>query len=675
MTSPFLTLVASVSACRSVRLARRHAATGLIAAIGTVGAPSAVPAQSVTTTKDTVVSASRLPTDREASGSATTVIREREIRSGQSVFASEILRDVPGVHVSRAGPFGTLTQVRIRGAEANHLKVFIDGMDVTDPANGSEFFWETLLGRGLSRIEVARGAQSGIYGADALAGVVSISTPEGKKGFHIETFSEIGLRNSRIGGGLVQGGNDKVKFVLFGARQETSGSNVSRSSAPGFAREDDGATNTTLHAKLSVDPFPFLTIKFVGRFARAWSEFDSDTNFDGLVNDADRINRRSNLHGKVSAVLSLMGGAWKTVASLEGFMSDNNSFSSGVKSTSSKGFRRKATLFTSYEFETPRLWKSAHRVLVGGELERQDFEQRGTLVFGLDPNQDRNRHQGAVFGEYRLAVADRAFLNVALRYDRSSAFKNAFTWKVDSAYLIRKTGTRLHASVGRGVKYPSFTEQFGFFSGGFRPFIGNPDLRPETSISWDAGVEQRFFNNKAVIDVTFFQAWLTDEINGFVAHPTVANATTAVNVNGVSRRHGIEVSATFEPIKGLTIRGQYTYLIAQQGSGSTQEIRRPRHSGALSATYRFYSDRAMVRLSTRFNGAMSDNAFIGASLTRQKIGGYVLVNIAASYKVTRWLEVYGRIENAFNRRYEEVFGFRGTRIGAFAGIRLRYGTN
>ena len=651
----------------------RRAGPVPLALVMLVAAAPALPAaaQTVQTTKDTVVSASRLPTDRETSGAATTVIKEREIRSGQSVFASEILRDVPGVHVSRSGPFGTLTQVRIRGSESNHLKVFIDGMDVTDPANGSEFFWETLLGRGLSRIEVTRGAQSGVFGADALAGVVSIETPEGKKGFHVETFSEIGLRNSRVGGGLIQGGVDKVKFALFGARQETSGSNISRSSAPGFAREDDGSTNTTVHGKLTVDPFPFLKIKFAGRFSRGWSEFDSDTNFDGLVNDANRINQRTNLHGRVEATLSLLGGAWKTQASVEGFKSDNNSFSDGVEGTSTQGYRRKATLFTSYEFETPTLLKSAHKILLGGELERQDFQQRGAITFGINPNQDRTRHQGAIFGEYKLAVDDTAFMNVALRYDRNSAFKSEFTWRVDGAYLIRRTGSRLHASIGRGVKNPSFVEQFGFGTGGFFPFVGNPDLRPETSISWDVGVEQKFLKDRATIDVTFFQAWLNDEINGFVRHPTLANTFTATNINGVSRRHGIEVSASIRPMKGLILRGQYTYLIAQQGSGSTQEIRRPRHSGAVSVIYRFADERATIRWTTRFNGAMSDTNF-GTS-SRVKIGGFILMNIAASYKVNKWLEVYGRIENAFNSRYEEVYGFQGTRIGAFAGIRLRYG--
>ena len=644
------------------------------ALVAIVTATSTLPAtaQTVRTTKDTVVSASRLPTEREASGTATTIIKEREIRTGQSVFASEILRDVPGVHVSRSGPSGTLTQVRIRGAESNHLKVFIDGMDVTDPANGSEFFWETLLGRGISRIEVTSGAQSGVYGADALAGVVSIETPDGKKGFHVDAFSEFGLRNSRIGGGLIQGGVGKVKFALFGARQETSGSNISRSSAPGFAREDDGSSNTTVHGKITVDPFPFLKIKFVGRFSRGWSEFDSDTNFDGLVNDADRVNQRTNLHGKVSATLSLLDGAWKTAASAEGFLSDNNSFSNGAEGTSTNGYRRKATLFTSYEFETPDLWKSAHKILVGGELERQDFHQRGAITFGIDPNQDRTRHQGAIFGEYKLAVDDTAFMNVALRYDRNSAFKSVFTWRVDGAYLLRKTGSRLHASIGRGVKNPSFVEQFGFGTGGFFPFVGNPNLRPETSISWDVGVEQKFLRDKASIDVTFFQAWLSDEINGFVRHPTLANTFTATNINGVSRRHGIEVSATIRPLKGLILRGQYTYLIAQQGSGSTQEIRRPRHSGALSVIYRFARNRATIRWTTRFNGGMSDTNF--GNSARVKIGGYVLMNVAAAYKVTKWLEVYGRIENAFNRRYEEVYGFQGTRIGAFAGVRLRYGS-
>lgn len=617
------------------------------------------------TLPETVVSAGRLPIDARKVGSSVTIVDQEDIVDRQDQVLADVLRDVPGVSVNRSGSLGTFTQIRIRGAEANHILVLIDGMEATDPALGNEFDFANLLAFGISRVEVLRGPQSGIYGADALAGVIAIETADGKPGVHLDTISEFGSFGTYLNGGRLSGAYQGLNVSFFGVRMDAAGSNVTRSDAPGFVNEQDGYGNSTLHGKVSWRPRDFLELKFVGRYVDRTSETDSADFTTGRATDTDDETKNVIGQFRTSATIFLLDDRWETTFALSYFNARSEFRSDGVQTGRQRGQRLKLTAQTAYRFTTPTLFDAAHQLIFAVEHERQNFENRGDVTIFGDPNQNRRRLQNGWVGEYRLSLLDRLFVTGAVRYDQNDEFKNELTWRGTLAYLIPTWGTKLHTSGGRGVKNPSFFELFGFSTGGLFPFVGNPDLTPESSIGWDIGVEQSLFNKRLVVDLTFFQSWLDDEIVS-VTGP-IPGSNSVANLAGTSRRHGLELSVSAEIFEGLTVKAAYTYLIAQEPTG-TDEVRRPRHSGAVHINYRFLQDKANVNLGFRFNGSMDDTNF--ATGDRVRLAGYTLVTLAGSYKVHKYVTLFARVENILNQRQQEVFGLQGPGIGAYGGIKL-----
>ena len=225
---------------------------------------------------------------------------------------------------------------------------------------------------------------------------------------------------------------------------------------------------------------------------------------------------------------------------------------------------------------------------------------------------------------------------------------------------------RPHASVGTAVKLPTMFEQFGTD----QFFVPNPDLTPEKSFGWDAGVEFTFNKGRALFDVTYFRANLTDKINGFFFDPAIGNFT-AINLPGESTREGVEVSARFKLARNLTLGGAYTYTDARDPNGQ-REIRRPPHAARADVAYAFDGGRGSATLGAVYNGRMDDTAFVLPFFIRRPSGwsssDYWLVNATASYKLQPGVEMFGRVENLLNQHYQEMFGYE---VGADRRLRGR----
>ena len=203
-------------------------------------------------------------------------------------------------------------------------------------------------------------------------------------------------------------------------------------------------------------------------------------------------------------------------------------------------------------------------------------------------------------------------------------------------------------------------------------FTPNPNLRPETSEGWDAGVELSLWQGRAILDATYFSSEFQDKINGFHFVPGVG--FTAVNLPGISLREGVELAARFQVTPSLMLSGAYTHLLAENPDGLAED-RRPRDSARADVGYTFDKGRGKTSMSLIYNGTMPDTAFMMPSFTSTRVAldAYWLVNIAASYQISPGVEVFGRVENALDQRYYEVYGFSTPGIGAFAGMKLTWG--
>lgn len=622
---------------------------------------------------ETVVSASRVAIPAETAGSAVTVITAQDLHRRQTRLVSDVLREVPGLSVSRAGNVGSLTQVRIRGAEANQTLVLIDGIEVGDPAF-SEFDFANLPAADIERIEIIRGPQSALWGSDAIGGVIDITTKRGRAGVEANASAEAGSFATRHGNASLRGGTERWNLALSGTYLQTNGIDVARA-----GDEQDGYDNVTFFAtggaRLLEDRgvADALDLEVAGRFVKARVETDPQdfavppTPTQGLAIDGDDSTDTEQRFGRVRSTLVTFGGVWEHAAGAAVTDTDSDFSSDGTRTSGSQGRRVKLDYQTNLRFATPGIGEAAHTLIFLAEREEETFEQEGPSPTSPQ-NQRRNRHVNGFVGEYRLDLWGRLFLSGAVRHDDNEDFADATTYRATAAYVHPGTDTRVHGSYGTGATNPTFLEQFGFFPGSF---AGNPDLEPEKSEGWDAGFEQPFLDGRVVLDVTYFRADLEDEIVSTFDPATFL--TSVDNLEGRSEREGVEISLSAKILDGLSIAAAYTYTNAEDADGR-KEVRRPRHVASLDVNRRFLGDRANVNLSLRYTGQQDDIEFIAATPEdRVVLDDYALVNLSGAYRITERVTAFARIENLLDQNYEEVFGFRSPGIAGFAGIRITLG--
>jgi vitamin B12 transporter len=591
-------------------------------------------------------------------GSAVSVVTRAELQAQKVRHVAEALRSLPGVAVSKTGGFGSLTQVRIRGAEGNQTLVLIDGIDAGDTANG-EFDLSNLLVEDIERIEVIRGGQSGIGGSKAIGGVINIITRDGKGPLTFMARAEGGSFGTRELAGRVSAGNDRFWFSLSGNARDSGGFNISP-----VGSEDDPWRIGTLNFKGGAVILPGVTLDVV--FHKVNKDIDYD-DFYALPGapfatsvDGHQFNRTDIWLGGVNLTWNALDGALTQVVRANRnstvTFDDNRDFSSPSKNINEAD---KYGYLATYRFG-PSDFHSA----VTGMVQKE--EERFTPISAFTDGMERERSRIAYVGEWRGELFDRLFPTVTVRHDDNDVFADYTTWHAAASLKLTELGLRPHASVGTAVTLPGMYQMFGSILGDFQ---GNPNLNPEESFGWDAGVELSLWKGRALLDVTYFNADLTNEIG---STRTPSGDYFPINLAGKSERNGIEVSGRVAATKTLSFGASYTHLEAFEPNGLV-EVRRPEHSGRADVNYVFDEGRGNLNVAAIYNGDMEDSAFDpNWAPNRVTLESYWLVNVAASYKLTDNVEIYGRVENALDQEYQEVYGNATPGISAYAGIRLTY---
>jgi vitamin B12 transporter len=622
-----------------------------------------------------VIYANQAPTEGSKVGSAVTLITGDDLREKGFGTIADALRTVPGVSVSQSGTRGSLTQVRIRGAESNHLLVMIDGVPVNG-IDGGDFNFADFAVEDIERIEVVRGPQSGLYGANAHAGVISVVTKSGR-GLarpEVSVRAEGGSMSTGTVGATARGASGIFYGSVSVDHNTTSGYNVSR-----FGSERDGGRATTLTSKFGMDILPNLNVEGAVRYAQRFSEIDAQPfagPFEGLAADNPfDFNRFKSVNGRIAATWSLFNGAFVQRFGASRFDERRHDDDVVFGFAKSHGYRDNFDYKATLKHTTEIFGGESHTLSFLADHQKEFLTMESASLSGPfgDPAAEAFWAEGAsrtrkgLAGEYMLDLPFGLTLTSALRRDNNSGFADVTTWRETLSQRFQSTGTRLHASVGTGVTNPTFTEQFGFFVGSF---IGNPDLKPEHSLGWDAGVEQAFFDRRLVVDVTYFASRFKDKIifqslgGGFLS--------TMVNEEGTSPRSGVEITVKAEPTNWLSLAGSYTYTDARLADG-TPEVRRPKHAASGSATVNFPDGRTHLTANVVYNGKMPDTWF-RFPLTPVTLDAYTTVGGILSYDLTPNTTVYVRAENIFDAKYEEVFSYRASGFAAYGGLRAKFGS-
>jgi len=605
-----------------------------------------------------LVSASLLPITSKRSANAITIIGSDQIKNRAVVSVSDLLRDVAGLAVSRSGVQGSQTQIRVRGGEANHLLVLIDGVEVNNLSQNDEFNWGNLVASDIERIEVIRGPQSSMLGSDAMAGVVNIITRSADQPLSTNIFSEIGSFNTQNNGisiGLKDGAFDMRLGI---SDLQTDGDNISRSGS-----EKDGYENTNLNLKSGWRVSNQLNLTLAARQSDGINEFDADINFDSLIDDQDDLSKFLSSTKRLKADYSSLDGHWQHQLSIARSTNENAEFNGNIPGTATYSNKDQQRLVSSL------LWGELnHRLSFLVEREEEKFQQRGVIndygIFGIyDPNQKRSRDTDSMALEYRADISDKLTVAASTRYDDNSEFNTGNTSRIEAIYQINDS-LRMRSAYGTAIKNPTFTERFGFYTN----FIGNPSLEPEQSSNWELGIDQQFLGGHSSISFTLFNSELENEIDGNFVDP-VTFRYTSVNRAGLSKRQGMELTTLNQFNDAVSLNFSYTYTDAVESDGNDRyvdEVRRPRHTGSLNLSWQV-KDTLHINTNAQHNGSQIDVVYP----ENVKLADYTLINLSANYKATQNLDIYIRFDNLFDESYEEVFSYQTLGFSANVGIRYK----
>lgn len=614
--------------------------------------------------EEVIVTASLVPIGTHQTANAVTIIDADELKHKAPLVVSDILRDVPGLAVSRSGVLGSTTQIRVRGAEGNHLLVLVDGVEINDPSQGDELNWGTLTAAGIERIEVIRGPMSALYGSDAVAGVVNMITREAEAPLEAMVYAEAGSFATRHHGLSLGHGSERFNIRFGVSDLDAEGDNISRTGG-----EDDGYRNRSYNLKGGWEASKQLSLSFAARQNDGRNEFDAvDFYTTGLPTDANLYSEFRNESGRLQGDYAALDGHWWHRLSYARSNNANENFNTGMVTGSTSSQK------DQYQYLNSLFWaEDAQRLSLLLEREEEDFKQRGPIsAYGDDPNQDLSRQTDSIAVEYR-GTFDALTLGASARHDDNSKFDSAETYRLEASYQHDDL-THLRAAWGVAVKNPTFTELFGFYaSSPFFPFVGNPDLEPEESKSWELGIDQALLDGRLELSLTWFQAKLEKEIYGFAFDP-VRLATTAVNLDGESRRQGVELGVVAQLSDAFSLEASYTYTDSTQEDGATggdiDELRRARHIASATLAWQA-QDNLQINLNTQYNGRQNDQFYPPWPQPSQIVAldDYTLVNLNATWGATPDLEFYLRLDNLFDEDYEEVFGFQTPGLGGYLGVR------
>lgn len=602
-------------------------------------------------TQEIVVTASRAPETQDDTPSSVTILDNQQIERLAAPLFPSLLRLAPSVAVSTSGPAGSLTDVRIRGAEANHTLLFVDGIRANDPASGNVPRFELLNGDLFSRIEVVRGPQSALWGSEAIGGVIAVSgATDGQD--RLSALGELGSFRFRRAAVQAVDGTGDLRLAGSIGWQRARGIDSFDGSG-----DRDGYRNLSGRARAVWAPSSSLEIG-VNAFALSGrNDYDGYSNVTFFRADTlDSTNNRLSA-GRIWSRIGGTDNAWTATFASSLLASSNRNLLAREEINQTRGKRWTLSGQVEHRLATGRI---EHHLIAAAEHEIEDFRARD-VIYGGFSNQDQDRRHQAVTAEWR-ADAGPLKADVAVRKDIFSRFKDATTLR---ASLLGELGGgfSLAGSYAEGIAQPTFFDLYGFFPGSF---VGNPDLKPESSRGFELSGRYRAGNLGA--SLTWFRQRLRNEI---VDSP---DFTSTVNATGTSRRSGLEAEVELLAASWLRLAANYAYLNASEGHGgmsdAVRELRRPRHSGSLVA------DGQTARLT--YGASLS---YTGDHFDRRDSFPYDRVRLAAywradgriAYDLGRSAQLFVRAANAFDERQQDVFGYRTEGRSVHVGFRLAAG--
>jgi len=629
--------------------------------------------ESIATMEEVVVTATKTELSMEKiGGSSVTVITAEDIEDKKLSTVEEVLKGVQGIDVKATGGAGTQASIFIRGADPKNTLVLLDGIMVNDPSSiHRNADLANLTVDNIERIEVVRGPMSVLYGSNATAGVINIITKKGKGKPSVYAGTEGGSYGTWRTYGGASGASDKFNFALAASMTETGGfsqANEENDRIPhaGNTSEDDGWVNTTISGKAGADITPDFDINATVRFIDAeveiddfaWAGYAGDRfDFVGFIqapspNGPNMALTESNqIFGKIDAHNFFF----------DRFLESTLYYQEGRQER--KTYDNDGNLSDEFDGKNYEIAWQGNLNLHG-----MNVVSIGTTYFNelYDSNTspEKSTDITSFWAQDQLSLDEDFSFVAGLRYDDHKNFGNKTTYRIAPAYTINQTETTLKASYGTGFRSPSLFELFADPVPAWAFLGGNPDLKPETSIGWDVGIEQKLSKNNAKIGATYFAMVFEDRIN--------YTGGTYDNDIGETKTDGIEAFVQWMPAPVLDFLLNYTYTTSRDPDGN-QLIYQPLNKISLNTKYYIF-EKGILNLDIYWVDERDTGSFDmdENGNPAEKLDAYTLVNVSALYDINDSLQVYGRVDNLFNQFYEESWSYATPGLSAYIGVKVSY---
>lgn len=611
--------------------------------------PLAAAAQEQKSVDPVVVTATKVETPAEQIGASLTVVDGEDFQTYLYPTVDEALRNVPGVEIRRSGSYGKTTSITIRGANPNQVQVLVDGVRVKSPTLG-QVDLSDLSPDLIERIEIIRGPQSTLYGADAIGGVVNIITRRGSgPPFQASVQQEVGNYDTLASRATVSGAYKILNYALSASHFESNGQ----------FKNDETDVNA-LSGRIGATLPWHSTLDFIFRYNKndigvpVKGVFPGPQPIDPIINPNARQQSETTIFSLEAKTRPVEW--WESRARLSRYQN-----SQGFQDPVDPGVTFDVPVFSQVDVERREAeWVNSFFIgkwstsSIGLEYRREEGESKGTFSATAETR--------SVFLEQQLRFFERLFVTGGFRVEDNSVFGTTTTERGSVAFLIKETGTRLHGSAGTGFRAPTFNDLFF-------PAFGNPALEPERSLSYDFGVDQTLWNNRIRLGLTYFQTNFKNLITCCVPLPT-APFGGPINV-GRARSAGIEFTSEVDVLANLVASLNYTYTDSENLATHRLLPREPRHRWNIGLTW---EPIARLSLFTQVHVVTEQFEPFGEVYNR----GYTRVDLGGTWRIlerTGWLrklELTARIQNLLDESYAEVRGFPALGINALVGLRASF---
>jgi vitamin B12 transporter len=612
---------------------------------------------------EVTVTANRVETPLKETATAVTVITREELEKLQKTTVLEALEEVTGLTFSQNGPAGSQAALYVRGANPEHTKVLIDGIELNDPITpGRTFDMGLLMIESIDRIEIVRGPQSSLFGSDAMGGVVNIITRQGRGKPQLQFAAQGGSYNTLIGNAEIHGGTESIFYSLGTTYYNSEGFSAAGKQYEGNT-ENDGYRNLTISGSLGFHLPNNIDINLGIRNIN--SRLEADAAGGDFGDDPNYVQNYDTMQLFGSAKSLFVRNRWEsklTFSYLEYDRKHENP-TDDMHPTDSDRSHYRSNLF-KLDWQNQIFAHEAHNLTLGAEYgnERGESEYYSESMWGpyesLFP--EKQAHNFGLYVQDRVRLAGRFFAALGARYDHHDQAGGAFTYRLAPAYYLEPTGTRFKATLGSGFKAPTLYQLYAPPT--FWGPIGSEDLKPESSTGWEGGIEQELLDRSVILGALYFSNTFKELIDfDYVqGYHNVGKATT----------RGGEFFLRAYPTPQLLLAAEYTRTETRNEDTGEKLLRRPRDKFVAKFNYNFLR-RGHLAVNLIHIGEREDLFFEDFQSTRVTLGSYTLLNLAAAYDVIPSLQVFLRMDNILNQEYEMIKGYGTPGFSVYLGFRLK----